>query len=404
MDQSDNTIGARLASRVNNFDFLRLAAAFAVIFSHSYPIRDGSTIAEPYRRLSGYCSLGEVAVAVFFVISGMLVARSFIVDPSPGAFLKKRSLRIFPALIVCVAFCIFVVGPLFKELSFHDYIFNRDTLLFARNAIMWPGHYDLPGVFEQYRLGDGRCAVNGSLWTLPFEFILYIGVLILGTANLIRRKWCLIIVASALLFEWLVVERIGEKIGFHDGTWLCNHRTWFEALPQLGFMFFCGTLMLLFKDSIVLDWRLFTACLLIVAAGWKTSHGYFLQSVCLPYIVMYVAFARVPHLHSAAKWGDFSYGVYLYGYPVQQMLMRPAWGSRIPFPLFILMSCVGALLLAVLSWHLVEKQAMKWKKGSSRDGVPRHEESARDVNEVRSRPVAVVNRQFTWGRQIVFFV
>src|SRR5258708_4327934 len=101
------TIGSRLASRENNFDFIRLAAAFPVIVSHSWPIRSGSVEFEPYRRLSGYCNLGEVSIAIFFVISGLLVARSFLSDPNPWRYLSKRCLRILPGLIVCVAFCVF---------------------------------------------------------------------------------------------------------------------------------------------------------------------------------------------------------------------------------------------------------------------------------------------------------
>src|SRR6059058_2538076 len=105
------TIGSRLNSRENNFDFIRLLAAFLVIVSHSWPLRDGHSKDEPYFRLSDYCSLGELSVATFFVISGLLVARSFLMDPSYKAFLRKRFLRILPALVVCVAFCILVVGP-----------------------------------------------------------------------------------------------------------------------------------------------------------------------------------------------------------------------------------------------------------------------------------------------------
>src|SRR5437899_9937507 len=86
-----HTIGSRLAARQNNFDFIRLAAAFLVIFSHSWPLHDpkGASYNEPYSRLSGYCSFGEVAVAIFFVISGLLVARSYLSDPHPFAFLRK---------------------------------------------------------------------------------------------------------------------------------------------------------------------------------------------------------------------------------------------------------------------------------------------------------------------------
>src|SRR4030081_1002011 len=98
--KAGNTIGARLAVRENNFDALRLVAAFAVILSHAYPISMGNpgSEREPFQRLSGYCSLGEVSVAIFFVISGLLVARSYLSDSNPFSYLRKRLLRIVPGL------------------------------------------------------------------------------------------------------------------------------------------------------------------------------------------------------------------------------------------------------------------------------------------------------------------
>jgi peptidoglycan/LPS O-acetylase OafA/YrhL len=421
-EQLDRTLGARLASRENNFDALRLIAAFCVIISHSFPIRDGTRVNEPYYRLSGYCSLGEVSVAVFFVISGLLVGRSYLADPKPLSYLRKRLLRIWPGLFACVALCVFVIGPAFTELPLKQYFANRDTWRFARNGFMLPGRLDLPGVFEQFSLADPRSALNGSLWSLPVEFIMYLALLALGMTKLLRQRGCLILVASALLFEWLIVERIG----FEPGTCLFRYRIWFESLPQLGFLFFGGTLMLLYKDRIVLDWRLFAACLLVIAVGWqapfewvmrtighaelisrpgRTPHGYFLLSVCLPYVVMYLAFMPVgmlrPVLQSFTKWGDFSYGVYLYGYPVQQMLMRTI-GGRLPFPIFLALSCLGALLLAVLSWHLVEKPFLKLKKRSSR-GEPVPGELQPEPGAV-SRPPVLMQRKFSLMRQVIFFV
>lgn len=365
------TIGSRLASRENNFDFIRLVAAFAVILSHSWPIRDGSLEHEPYRRLSGYCNLGEVSIAIFFVISGMLVARSYLSDPNPWRYLAKRSLRIFPGLIVCVAVCVLVVGPLFTELPLREYFTSRWTLKFSRNAILVPNYFGLPGVFSQFAQSDPRSAVNGSLWSLPVEFLMYLGVLALGVVGLLRRRWCVILVASGLLLHWMFIERAvfapdgWEQVHPRAAAFIEKYRVWLENLPQLGFLFFSGTLMLLYKDRVVLDWRLFLASLLLIAAGWKTPHGYFMFCLGLPYVVMYLAFARAgklaPILQSVTKRGDFSYGVYLYGYPVQQMLMR-RFGEHLPFPVFIGLACCGTLVLAFLSWHLVERPFLTLKK------------------------------------------
>ena len=427
--KADNTIGARLKVRENNFDAIRLVAAFAVILSHSFPISEGNlgSEREPFQRLSGYCSLGEVSVAIFFVISGLLVARSYLSDSNPFSYLRKRLLRIVPGLMVCVAFCIFVMGPMFTELKFKDYIFNRDILHFSKNAFLLPGHFNLPGVFETWEMSDPRNAVNGSLWSLPLEFLMYLAVLGLGMCRLLNKRWCLILVAVALLFEWLVVERIG----FTPYTTMARYRVWIEQLPHLGFFFFGGTLMLLFKDSIVLDWKLFAGCVAVVVITWQGTfewvltavghpelirhamtrppHGYFVFSVCLPYMVMYLAFVRIPILRpvlqSATKWGDFSYGVYLYGFPVEQMIYR-TWGDRLPFAAFIALSCAGTLVLAVLSWHLVEKPFMKMKKKPAKKdfGRPDLNVELPEPSNHTVRPPVTLQRQASVLRQVIFFV
>ena len=246
------------------------------------------------------------------------------------------------------------------------------------------------------------------------------GVLALGIAGLLRKRWCLMLVATALLFEWLVIERVV----FASDAWVAAHphlsaivekyKVWLENLPQLGFLFFSGTLLLLYKDSVILDWRLFVACLLVIAAGWQTPHGYFLFSLCLPYVVMYVAFAKVPVLtpilQSVTKRGDFSYGVYLYGYPVQQMLMRSSLGAKLPFPVFIGLACMGTLVLAFFSWHLVERPFLKMKKRSTRAAPPgidltaaTESPRAQDAERPVRAPISV-QRAASVLRQVIFFV
>jgi peptidoglycan/LPS O-acetylase OafA/YrhL len=277
---------------------------------------------------------------------------------------------------------------------------------------------------------DPRNAVNGSLWSLPLEFLMYLAVLALGMCRLLNKRWCLILVAGALLFEWLIVERIG----FAPYSSMARYRVWIEQLPHLGFFFFGGTMMLLFKDFIVLDWRLFVGCIAVIAITWQGTfewaltaighpelirhaitrppHGYFVFSVCLPYVVMYLAFVQVqflkPVLQSCTRWGDFSYGVYLYGYPVEQMLFR-TWGDKMSFPIFIALSCVGTLVLAVLSWHLVEKPFLKLKKRSTRPegsgprGMSLPVATPPEAERPISPPVAM-QRQYSVMRQLTFFV
>ena len=393
---SVETLGSRLKSRDNNFDAMRLLAAFAVIVSHAYPIAWGSigNDSEPYLKLSGYCSIGEISVSIFFIVSGLLVARSFISDPNLMSFMKKRLLRILPGLMACVLFCMLIMGPIFTQWKLADYFKAKEFRDFSRNAILLPNHYDLPGVFEEF--DDQRAAVNGSLWSLPLEFVMYVAVLGLGLAGLLKKNWACVFVVIASFVGWIVIEKLLHQPV--PPAIIKKQQAWLEQGSRLSALFFAGTLMLLYKDSIALKFRYFAVCLLLMVLSWQTSiasicgiighaqwapapgnnfAGYYVFAAVLPYIVMYLAFARMgifkPVLQSATKWGDFSYGVYLYGYPVEQMVCRTI-GDRIPFWAFIGLSCLGTLVLAILSWHLVEKQFLRMKKHPTHIGAEKKQE------------------------------
>src|SRR3954451_4395900 len=124
--------------RHNNFDVLRLIAALSVIFSHAFLLSENSQDHDPLMILTGgQTVLGVVGVFVFFTISGYLVTQSFDTTPSPLVFLAKRALRIFPGLIVCIAVCAFVIGPLVTTLPLVDYFTRPEPYHFLlHNAVL----------------------------------------------------------------------------------------------------------------------------------------------------------------------------------------------------------------------------------------------------------------------------
>jgi peptidoglycan/LPS O-acetylase OafA/YrhL len=364
------TLASRLASRANQLDFLRLWAALLVIVSHYYALRDGDNRREPYERLSGYCNLGKLAVYSFFFISGLLAARSFLTRPDPGRYLWNRARRIFPALGASVAFCILLVGPLLTTLPLRTYLTHPATLQFAGNAALLPNHYDLPGVFAQYPHGDPRAAVNGSLWSVPCGMLMFFAIAALGTLRLLGRKPLVAAITLAMLLAWLTYH-----FGLITAAALQRHKIWVEFLPHLGFFFFAGVLAYLYRDRIRPDGRLCLLCLLAIAATWRTTWpgggrgGYVVFTLCLPYVLLYLSFARWPLLSPALQrincLGDFSYGVYLFGYPVQQLLMG-LYGPRLSAAGHILLACLASLVLAALSWHLIERPILRGRLSSPR--------------------------------------
>src|SRR5437016_9122476 len=193
--------------RANNFDALRLLAALSVVFSHSFLIAEGSEAREPLVWLTGnQCILGLVGVFVFFVISGYLVTESWCRSPAPGWFALRRGLRIYPGLTVNVAICAFIMGPLITALPLLAYFQGGELRDFLVETLtLKPGPLALPGVlFADTSVG---LHINGSLWTLRYEVMMYLMIVILGMLRVLRLSTCLVLTGAgiaAVYFEHLL--------------------------------------------------------------------------------------------------------------------------------------------------------------------------------------------------------
>jgi peptidoglycan/LPS O-acetylase OafA/YrhL len=265
----------------------------------------------------------------------------------------------------------------------------------------------LPGVFSEFDKTDARNAVNGSLWSLPLEFVMYLAVLGLGVVKLLKNKRAVGAVVVVSFLAWMGVEQLLHQENVPNVVQ--KYQVWLEQSPRLAALFFAGTLILLLKDHVKIKATWFFVSLTILVLSWSRTHqlagwiyghpnwgvvdsdgnannvvGYYAFAVALPYIVMYLAFVQIgflkPILQSATKWGDFSYGVYLYGYPVEQMIYRTI-GDRIPFWAFIGLSCLGTLMLSILSWHLVEKLFLRLKKHPTHIGPEKKVEPIEPKND-----------------------
>ena len=173
-----------LSGRDNHLNLIRMVAAMAVLVSHAFPIALGEGAAEPLEALTGM-ALGGHAVAVFFILSGLLIARSFDRGSSHIRFLVARFLRLFPALIVVLVLTV-LIGATVSELSPGVYFATMDTLTYIpRNLSLAFLQYSLPGVFVE---NPGGSVINGSLWTLFYEVVCYIAVFGLGLIGLLRKR------------------------------------------------------------------------------------------------------------------------------------------------------------------------------------------------------------------------
>ena len=185
--------------RHNNFDLLRLLAALSVIFSHAFLLAENSQDHDPLMILTGgQAILGLAGVFVFFTISGYLISQSFEATPSPFVFLAKRALRISPGLFGCLIVCVFAIGPLVTNLPPGEYLAKPETWLFLLHNAVLDIHYNrLPGVV--FWPGNIGGIVNGPLWSLPCEALLYLMLFGLGVCRLLSLPVSLILLATGIL-------------------------------------------------------------------------------------------------------------------------------------------------------------------------------------------------------------
>lgn len=333
----------------NRFDFLRLLAAWLVLWSHSYPL-GGQPQREPLASTLGIDTLGGVGVAIFFVLSGYLVTLSLLRSPHLWVFARRRVVRIYPALLVVCLLCVLVLGPALTQLPLGTYLRDGATWNYLKTATALHIKFTLPGVFADNPVPN---AINGSLWSLPYEIKCYLVLAVLGLLPLSLKTKSL--AAFALLLSVMLARPAAPALGIFDNFVGLDYYD-----SKLGLSFAVGAVFAAWKDKITPPGWL--GALLIVVAPWVPHPALQLAAwvVGLSVLVLWLALYGKWLPAVPARMGDWSYGMYLYGFPVQQWLAHTQayqWGLG----WFVLASTLATLVLAGLSWHWVEKPAMRWK-------------------------------------------
>jgi peptidoglycan/LPS O-acetylase OafA/YrhL len=336
-------------AHANNFDLVRLVAAISVIFSHAFLLSQGHQNSEPLVALTGQAVFGLLGVFIFFTISGFLVTQSYENTHSTPRFLLKRFLRIHPGLTACVLFCALVIGAAVTVLPLRDYYDQPGIYRFiVMNLLMDVQVNSLPTVvFTAYGTGD---IVDGPLWSLPYELAMYGMVAILG-----RFGWLRVRVLAVL---WLVgiAAALYDTSQWHAWPFV-NFAGGFFWL--LGF-FTAGMLMYKLRGDWLHDRRL----ALLAVVGLPISAGIHELIALFPifgaFLTIHLALdPRIPTI-KAARFGDLSYGLYIYGWPVEQTILFLCGGKLTWWQLFAMALPVTAAL-AFISWHVIEKPALSLK-------------------------------------------
>ncbi|KUI15648.1 acyltransferase [Mycobacterium lehmannii] len=323
--------------RDNALNAWRLILAAGVILQHSWPLtgRDFST---PFEQV-----FTQVWVDGFFVVSGFLITGSWLNNPRLREYAAARALRIFPGLWICVLIVAFVLAPIGAALSGGSLRLSSQIAYVLNNAVLNIYYADIDGTPLNVPW-DG--VWDGPLWTLIFELICYIAVAVLGVAGLLRRRWTIPVV--------FVLSVAGSAIVGYPVMAL-------ETLPQMvlrfAVVFSAGALLYQYRDRIPARWWLVALCAaLVVTLGLLPNYRVYAALPLAYAVIVSGALLKRPRLRN-----DLSYGMYIYAWPVQQLLAAAGLIWLDP-RLFFVVATACTIPLAAFSWFVVERQAMKLKR------------------------------------------
>ncbi|MGK0688971.1 acyltransferase family protein [Serratia marcescens] len=332
-------VGKLIKRDENNLDLIRLVASLSVIAYHSFALNPQWGITDPVKNLFGYMTTGGLAVKVFFFISGLLVTNSLLSRKSIIHFITSRSLRVFPGLAFVVMITAFLIGPIFTTLPIAEYFKTNLPIAYVIKNMLLDTQYALPGVFEKNSYG-----VNGSLWTIHYEVLAYIILALLyvtkiGSSRLISSLLCLIVII--------------EPITPFKGALFAGSSN--NAIYLLAPCFALGSLLAINKNHF--HTNIYTPFILFAAQfasnDERLSSLLLCMSICL-FLLHVSSMKLVVGLHLKH---DISYGVYLWGFPVQQIISQ---NLNLHPALNIALSILLAVSMAFVSWFLVEKPAMRF--------------------------------------------
>lgn len=348
---------------LNNFDFIRFILACCVIIAHSVPLT-GNGVSYTNLLTNGQLDLGDLAVDMFFVISGYLIVGSYIRVNNVLKYLYYRILRIIPALILLLIVTFIIIGPILAQQPLHYYFLEHNAYCYLKNAIL-KKQFALT-VFDSYSPTVYHSTMNGSIWTLPLEFTCYCIVAILGVMKLLN-KFIMVVLVVLNLYLYINFSTI-----FHPDVTIFLHPLLWKIALNLHFPlemwfklfgYFCaGGCYYFYRSQLEFSKKYLLISALVLLVSCRIDHT---MVVMLPifgsYVLFYLAFHPKIKLHNFAKFGDFSYGIYLYGFFIQQLVIM-CYHGHMSNTLNYLISLPLAIIMGALSYYCIERPALNLKK------------------------------------------
>lgn len=338
------SIGDLVKDRNNNFNLVRFIAASAVIYSHSFTILEGD---RGYWLSTGILSqeIGSLAVNMFFIVSGFLIAKSWCEQPDLLRFATARLLRIFPALAALSFATVFIIGPIASTCLPDNYFADLNTWLYLPlTTTLIDDKAMLPGTFET---GMQAGVVNAPLWTLKYEVLSYLLVAALGMVRLRMHRGALAVL-------------IGIGAGFLAIQTLTDWRGEYaliDSLMRFWFCFFVGAGFYLLRNRVQLRFLTVLSLAALAMLVEDSPYAELAATLALGYGLLWVALVPQGAIRAFNRIGDYSYGLYIFAWPIQQLVAQTL--PELTPHLHFLASYPVALLVAAFSWHLLEKPCLK---------------------------------------------
>ncbi|HDG0627088.1 TPA: acyltransferase [Serratia marcescens] len=343
------TIDQFIKRENNNLDLVRILCAYFVIYAHAFVLSpsEGSNDILYKITLLGHISFGGLAVKTFFLISGLLVTNSLLANGRIINYVSSRFLRVFPAYALTVIISALIISPWLSTLSPSDYFTSSDVWSYVVKTLKLDVQYHLPGVFSS----NASNAVNGSLWTIPMEVKAYSYLLLIYLVSLIFGP-----------YKKLFIAFISIVILVEPFTPLKGHLIVKSDSPSIYLLypfFAIGCLLAILKDRATTRDLLATAIIALLAFFivddeiGKTALFYVFSSILLLYC------ASTPYMKRLRIKNDISYGIYLWAFPIQQVIASIFVAS--PY-INMLISMIASSIFAYLSFKWIESPAMKINK------------------------------------------
>jgi peptidoglycan/LPS O-acetylase OafA/YrhL len=336
-------------SRNNNFDLLRFAFATSVFIWHVGMLTQNKSFLWMNQLIHPF---SYIAVPGFFVISGFLIFMSYENSESLKSYFSKRIARIYPAYFFVVIFCA-IVGCFFSQNSWSQYFISKDWITYVFYNLIFLNFLQptLPGVFQN----NFETAVNGSLWTIKIEIAFYLAVPVLVWFLRKYNKLVSLAIIYVLSYAYYqIVSSLAIATGYSFLTELARQ------LPGQLTYFASGALLYYYYDFFKQKsfWFLLFAVLIQTISYFARIDFFF--PLCLAIFVIYVVF-QTPYIDFFKKRGDFSYGIYIYHFPIVQVLIQYSLFETQPY-LALFLTTLAITISSFCSWHWLEKRFLQSKK------------------------------------------